>query len=959
IVLKGVGKNASCITSQLPFSFDLISNNFNAVDVGSNSVPAIIDLDNDGLLDLIIGTLNGNLYHYRQVEPLSTSFVLISDHFSDIAVSGFAKPCFADLDGNGLLELIIGETGGALALYRQYNTNPFLFSPETVNFNSIDVGGNSAPALTDLDGDGLWDLIIGEWDGNLNHYEQISQYSLSFSLVTEDFNSIYVGNNSTPGITDLEGDGLMDLFVGESGGNLNHYRQQSWQSISFYLVSENFNYDIGINSSPCFTDLDDDGLIDLIEGNYNGNLYHFEQKAIDTLMLENIISGRSYVKPYYLKTGFLHDNLKIMCNDSHFGISLSENTGFTQSLSIAPAYGYVSDTVYVRFDPDALVDYNGLLMHTANFMDTAYISLKGTGVESNNYPGAALDFSNVTKFVRCSDEVQITGNNPRSVEAWANARAFYGGAIFSAGLQWYDLREFALRTTTTDEVWRMQFWGNDLDVYLPGSKDSWHHYCLTFDGSVARLYYDGKLMASHTVGLNTGRNYIQFGHPAEGAGFHGRIDEVCMWDYALDSTEIRERMHLNLTGFEPGLVGYWQFNEGSGNKAYNILGGSTGRLLNMDDSNWVISTIPFGGGVSASETETTGLVNFTGTGLWMDFNSQTGASITATRIDTVPNINPAEPYFTFNSQFWVVNRYGTGSYNADITFTLAEDLISGDQNNPADISLYRRGNTADTNWAFLASASAVNAATDQATFNGITVSGQFIIARETEPAGIQLDLTVLLEGPFNGSEMNTMLNSGGQLPLSQPYNTGPWNYTGTEAVAAIPNADVVDWILIELRDAPDAASAGSAAVVARQAGFLRKDGTITSADGFSLPLFTYFPVNSLFAVVWHRNSIGVMSAIPLTETGGVYAYDFTTGASQAYGGTLGHKEIAPGAWGMIAADGNADNQVNNGDKNDVWAPQAGTGGYTSGDFNLDAQVNNGDKNDVWVPNTGLGGQVPQ
>ncbi|MBN1340150.1 MAG: hypothetical protein JXA03_12550 [Bacteroidales bacterium] len=222
----------------------------------------------------------------------------------------------------------------------------------------------------------------------------------------------------------------------------------------------------------------------------------------------------------------------------------------------------------------------------------------------------------------------------------------------------------------------------------------------------------------------------------------------------------------------------------------------------------------------------------------------------------------------------------------------------------------------------------------------------------------QLDIKVFLEGPFNGTEMNTDIY--GALPLSQPYNTAPWNYTGTESVTAIPNTDVVDWILVELRDAPDAASAGSAAIVARQAAFLLKDGSIVSADGQSMLQFAGLSVqHSIFAVIRHRNHIAVMSAIPLTETGGVYAYDFTSGVSQAYGASQGHKELAPGIWGMTGADGNADSQVNNGDKNDVWAPQAGLSGYGSGDFNLDAQVNNSDKNDVWVPNTGLGGQVPQ
>ncbi len=64
-----------------------------------------------------------------------------------------------------------------------------------------------------------------------------------------------------------------------------------------------------------------------------------------------------------------------------------------------------------------------------------------------------------------------------------------------------------------------------------------------------------------------------------------------------------------------------------------------------------------------------------------------------------------------------------------------------------------------------------------------------------------LDLTVFLEGPFNTSsfEMNTTLNQGTLIPLNQPYNTAPWNYNGTENVTNIP-PDIVDWVLVELRE---------------------------------------------------------------------------------------------------------------------------------------------------------------
>lgn len=225
--------------------------------------------------------------------------------------------------------------------------------------------------------------------------------------------------------------------------------------------------------------------------------------------------------------------------------------------------------------------------------------------------------------------------------------------------------------------------------------------------------------------------------------------------------------------------------------------------------------------------------------------------------------------------------------------------------------------------------------------------------------GIELGIKVYLEGPFNGANMNTNLNSSSLIPLTQPYNTLPWIYNGAEYVASIPNNFVVDWVLVELRDAPDAGSATGATIVAQQAAFLLRNGFVVSTDGQSTLQFNNINIQqSLFAVVWHRNSIGVMSAAALVESGGIYAYDFTTGAGQAYGGSNAHKQIAPGIWGMTGADGNADGQINNGDKNDIWALQAGTGGYKSGDYNLDAQVNNGDKNDVWVPNTGLGGQVP-
>ncbi|MCD4697172.1 MAG: hypothetical protein K8S16_13125, partial [Bacteroidales bacterium] len=185
-----------------------------------------------------------------------------------------------------------------------------------------------------------------------------------------------------------------------------------------------------------------------------------------------------------------------------------------------------------------------------------------------------------------------------------------------------------------------------------------------------------------------------------------------------------------------------------------------------------------------------------------------------------------------------------------------------------------------------------------------------------------------------------------------------WNYAGTESVTAMPNNDVVDWVLIEIRDAADAPSATGAAMVAQQAGFILEDGSITSLDGSGGLQFGLLVNQNLFAVVWHRNHIGIMSGNPLMQNGNVFSCDFTDSENTVYGGSLGHKEIASGIWGMVGGDGNADGQVNNTDKNDVWIPQSGTSGYKAADFDMNGDVNNQDKIEIWIINSGSGGQVP-
>jgi hypothetical protein len=235
--------------------------------------------------------------------------------------------------------------------------------------------------------------------------------------------------------------------------------------------------------------------------------------------------------------------------------------------------------------------------------------------------------------------------------------------------------------------------------------------------------------------------------------------------------------------------------------------------------------------------------------------------------------------------------------------------------------------------------------------------------------GINLDLLVYLEGPYNTStgSMNTDLLTSNYLPVNQPYNpalpyydnSSPvWQYAGTENVATIPSG-VVDWVVVQLRDASTPENATSATIIGTQAAFLKEDGSVVGLDGASNIQFTSASFSqNLYAVIFHRNHLGIMSANPLTSSGGVYSYDFSTDAEKVFGGINGYKLVDSNVWAMVAGDGNASGIIGNTDETSVWKPELGTSGYIGSDFDLNGISQNTDETNYWKPNLNAGGQVP-
>lgn len=124
------------------------------------------------------------------------------------------------------------------------------------------------------------------------------------------------------------------------------------------------------------------------------------------------------------------------------------------------------------------------------------------------------------------------------------------------------------------------------------------------DGNL-ELYIDGRREASDSMTAigNTNNNIgLAFGRSMDynGQYFPGTIDEVAIYEGCLSAGEILTRMHGQLTGEEPNLIGCWDFDEGIGQIAYDLTAnGSNGRLgssyePDSRDPVWVASDAPVG-----------------------------------------------------------------------------------------------------------------------------------------------------------------------------------------------------------------------------------------------------------------------------------------------------------------------------------------------------------------------------
>ncbi|NEP84962.1 MAG: VCBS repeat-containing protein, partial [Okeania sp. SIO3B3] len=254
-------------------------------------IPALVDIDNDGDVDVFIGTVDGAIDYFENTGTLTSPVFVRRTGTANpldgpIAESGNAAPAFADIDNDGDFDVYVGSLSGSIVFYDNEgdaNSPSFVqvIGP-SVPLTNINEDNDTVPFLIDFDGDRDFDVFIGRRDGGISYYRNIGvPQSPQFTRLDtgSPVGSISLENgNSSPSLIDIDADGALDLFVGEADGTIVFFEnvgtlsnpdfsQDTYRTLSII--------DVGTNSHPRFADMDNDGDVEALIGAGDGTINYY------------------------------------------------------------------------------------------------------------------------------------------------------------------------------------------------------------------------------------------------------------------------------------------------------------------------------------------------------------------------------------------------------------------------------------------------------------------------------------------------------------------------------------------------------------------------------------------------------------------------------------------------------------------------------------------------------------
>lgn len=263
----------------------------------------------------------------------------------------------------------------------------------------------------------------------------------------------------------------------------------------------------------------------------------------------------------------------------------------------------------------------------------------------------------------------------------------------------------------------------------PVPLNQWVHLTLVYDGNRLAAYRNGVLDKSRAISglIRTSSRPLFIGRLQNSYNFTGLIDEVVVWSRALSTQEIRETMHCKYPSDIVHLQAHWHFDEGDGTMVkdqtiYNNHGTIHGAA-------WRSSTVPVSSGKSQTMiVDAAGLVELRDVNLCLKISEKNKTdTLVVSELNCVPmGESPAGLIYYDSTQYWIFDKYGSGTFKADFTFSLRKRLPGPhDQKQLQSLVLLHRSGYEDGDWTPLAQAAA--ATSDSITFKGITVTGQFAI----------------------------------------------------------------------------------------------------------------------------------------------------------------------------------------------------------------------------------------
>ncbi|MCX5944141.1 MAG: FG-GAP-like repeat-containing protein [Cyanobacteria bacterium] len=241
----------------------------------------LADIDGDGDLDLFIGNSDGSILFFKNTGSASSAaFTESAIGFALPDMGGSARPSFADIDADGDLDLFVGaRSGSILFLENTGNVSSAAFAGTSIGFNLPRLGTSTSPTFVDINGDGDLDLFVGNHLENIFYFENTGSASrATFAGSSIGFELPSLGGAASPTFGDIDGDGDLDLFVGEYSGSIIFFENTgSSTSAAFSQSKIGFGLpDVGLYSAPIFADINADGDLDLFVSDYSGNTLFFE-----------------------------------------------------------------------------------------------------------------------------------------------------------------------------------------------------------------------------------------------------------------------------------------------------------------------------------------------------------------------------------------------------------------------------------------------------------------------------------------------------------------------------------------------------------------------------------------------------------------------------------------------------------------------------------------------------------